>query len=454
MWALGITIVIGGQYFAWNAALVAGFGSFIIATALIATGYLCLSLCIAELSSGLPFAGGSYGLARVTAGIFPGYLVACFDSVESVVYVATSTVSIGQMMTVVLNTSVSMEPLYWVIFYVSSMAINAYGGMFFWRINMGLALVSTFIVLLYIFGAAGFADFDENAKFQDEKGLDRWFVGGPYQFMKILHIPAWFFVGVESINLACQDTDQPKKLIPKGYVAAIGTLIVTCIGVLFVAVSLDPGIEDISEELTIFNNGFQKMFNIGDEAATLLSLPALYATAFGFMFCYGRQLRSMGNSGLLNTAIGKSIEGRNTPGRALLLGSVIGFIVCLIVYFVPYIGLQLYNICMLGAFNAYFAQFYSYYVFNTRLSTIKREFRSPLGLAGAAVGAAIFFLAMIGIIGFQDDNGFAIAVFMVYVIVVTVYYVQVVMARQYFSKEESEVLLIAHVMTSKFLALL
>jgi ethanolamine permease len=49
--------VIGGQYFAWNYGLSAGFGSFAIATFFIATGYLCLCLCIAELSSGLPFAG-------------------------------------------------------------------------------------------------------------------------------------------------------------------------------------------------------------------------------------------------------------------------------------------------------------------------------------------------------------------------------------------------------------
>lgn len=71
MWALGITIVIGGQYFAWNAGLTAGAGSYLIATFLIASAYGCLILCISELSSGLPFAGGSYGLARVTAGIYP-----------------------------------------------------------------------------------------------------------------------------------------------------------------------------------------------------------------------------------------------------------------------------------------------------------------------------------------------------------------------------------------------
>jgi amino acid permease len=60
MWALGISIVIGGQYFAWNEGLHAGFGSLLIATFLTATGYLSLVLCIAELSSALPFAGKTY----------------------------------------------------------------------------------------------------------------------------------------------------------------------------------------------------------------------------------------------------------------------------------------------------------------------------------------------------------------------------------------------------------
>lgn len=60
IWALGITIVIGGQYFNWNAGLAAGFGSYAIATFLIGTAYVCLCLCTSELSSALPFAGKRY----------------------------------------------------------------------------------------------------------------------------------------------------------------------------------------------------------------------------------------------------------------------------------------------------------------------------------------------------------------------------------------------------------
>jgi hypothetical protein len=57
MWFLGITIVIGGQYFAWNAGLTAGFGSYVLATAIVTGGYVALIFCSAELSGALPFAG-------------------------------------------------------------------------------------------------------------------------------------------------------------------------------------------------------------------------------------------------------------------------------------------------------------------------------------------------------------------------------------------------------------
>lgn len=53
----GITIVIGGQYFAWNIGLTSGFGSYLIATVLISSGYLTLCLCLAEMASAMPFAG-------------------------------------------------------------------------------------------------------------------------------------------------------------------------------------------------------------------------------------------------------------------------------------------------------------------------------------------------------------------------------------------------------------
>lgn len=57
LWALAITTSIGGHYFAWNEGLSAGFGSYMVATFVIASGFVCLTFTLAELSSALPFAG-------------------------------------------------------------------------------------------------------------------------------------------------------------------------------------------------------------------------------------------------------------------------------------------------------------------------------------------------------------------------------------------------------------
>ena len=50
VWALGIAVVIGGQYFCWNFALAAGFGSCFLSMMLVGGAYICLVVSNAELT--------------------------------------------------------------------------------------------------------------------------------------------------------------------------------------------------------------------------------------------------------------------------------------------------------------------------------------------------------------------------------------------------------------------
>ena len=72
--ALGILAVISGPFYSWNVGLKSGFGSFAIMTGLMGWAYNCFCFCASELSSALPFAGGSYGLARCTLGYYLGFM--------------------------------------------------------------------------------------------------------------------------------------------------------------------------------------------------------------------------------------------------------------------------------------------------------------------------------------------------------------------------------------------
>ncbi len=57
IWALGISTAVGGHFYLWSAVSVTGFGGLLVSTFLVFTGYASLILCMAELSSALPFAG-------------------------------------------------------------------------------------------------------------------------------------------------------------------------------------------------------------------------------------------------------------------------------------------------------------------------------------------------------------------------------------------------------------
>jgi len=494
IWALGITIVIGGQYFGWNFGLSSGFGSMAIATCLMGTAYVGLILSVSEISSALPFAGGAYGLARCSVGFYPGFLVGCFEAMEYIVYVATSAVSLGLMIGDLLELSTSYQPLIWFLFYVSALAIQLPGGRVFWYSSNIMAVVSTIILLMYCFGSCKYINYDNYTPYvvvddtlntTTNKGM---FVGGIYEFIKIFPLAAWFYVGVESLPFAADKVHDPKYTIPMGSITCVLTLFATSLLVYFITCGIPPGVEETSTVLTVFNSGFGKMFGISDKQALILSIPATYATAFGFIFPYGRLLESLSNSKLLPKILStttqgeskesatsnkkghsqhsdlptsesddskvdksdddiKDIDVKSTPYVAVFIGSVLGYAICLMQYFYPFIGLQLFNICILSAFVAYITQCIGYIVLQTKFQTIKREFRSPFGVYGAMYSATVFSFGFVSVVYFQPDNHFAIYVFLCISCLLTCYYYLYANKRQTFSKQEQKILFVAHVIT-------
>ena len=448
MWALGLTTAIGGHYFSWNEGLVIGFGGFFVVFFLISTAYLSLVLCMAELSSALPFAGGAYGIARVTLGIYPGYLVAICDSYKSVIYVALAVFSAGQILTIIFKTNHDLEYLYWTLLFLCYLSVLAYGGRFFWQINFALAALSFAILVMFIFGAIPFADFEKNAGFPDETGVDKWFQGDTYDFLSVLPTASRFFRGIQSVNLACGQIKNPKTEVPKGYLSAMVTVMCTAFAVLYLACSLPPGIVDFANRPRPLTNGFKMMFALPRNRATIFNIPATVMSGFGFMYYYGQQLSAMGNSGLINPCFAWELPRRLSPIVALLSGTGVAYMLCVIQWYYPDSGEQIYALSILGSSATYISIFASYIMFRNYYPTIKREFESPLGTYGAVYGATVFALCFVSICGFQEDQ-VAIIVFGMVMVVASIYYYFVVRTRQTFSKEEKTVMFKAYLVKSK-----
>ena len=206
IWCLGIAVVIGGQYFSWNFGLAAGFGTSFITVALIGIGYILLCSCNAEITSAHPFAGGAYGLARMTFGFYPGYIIGCCEAVEYLIYVSTSSISLSNMIIHNSNASMQIQPVLCLIFYISALWINIMGGFTLWRTIIFLGVISIMILLLYCLGSLPFVDISTYTATSAVTGIDdaltenQWFIGGMSGFMKVLPLACWFYVGVESLN--------------------------------------------------------------------------------------------------------------------------------------------------------------------------------------------------------------------------------------------------------------
>ena len=449
IWALGITVVIGGDYFSWNAGLTAGFGSFMIATILMGFAYISLCLCVSELSSALPFAGGAYGLARCTLGYYPGFIIGASETIEYIIYVSTSVTALTTMITSLNNGLIGYEPLAWLLFYVVTCFIYIYGGKWFWRFNMFLAIVSLAIVLVYNFGSMAFVNLPKYGEFVDDTIPQQgWFIGGASNFLFVFPLAAWFYVGVESLNMACDDIEEPKINIPKGQISCILTLFVTSMLTLIVSAGLPPNISNMASSLDPFNVGFSLMFKTTSELVLILSIPATFATAFGFVYSYSKMISAMGRSRLWPKVFGQQHSETGAPYAGIIFGSFLSYLACLAGYYNPQFSMALFNVCILAGFVAYTSQCYGYITLQTRYSNLPRKFHSPFGIAGAVFSLCVFSLGIICVIFFQKDNYLAVSIYAGIIGVMSIYFFAYAMKRQTISEEERKVLFVAHVVNN------
>lgn len=197
---VGIAITIGGQVFSWNDGLKAGFWEFFTCTVLTGSAYICLALCLSEMTSALPFSGGLFGFVRVTISPFWGFMVACCETIQNIFYVAASIIPFGEVISHATQLPREYEPIYWLIFFSVSISVNVFNGRTFWIFVNIMSSVSILLILVYVFGTFQYCNFPRYAlDVQHDTGTKH------FNFTKMLEqipLSSWFYVGMELIPLA------------------------------------------------------------------------------------------------------------------------------------------------------------------------------------------------------------------------------------------------------------
>ncbi|MFB8772727.1 ethanolamine permease [Streptomyces broussonetiae] len=392
---LGVAYVVSGDYSGWNFGLAeGGFGGLAIAMVLMGAMYTCMVFALAELSSILPTAGGGYGFARRALGPWGGFLTGTAILIEYVLAPAAIVIFIGDYVeSLGLFGLESGWPVYLVCFAV-------FLGIHLW--GVGEALRFSFVVTgiavaaLIVFAVAALPHFDASSL--DDipvdpaaAGSSSWLPMGLLGIWAAFPFGMWFFLGVEGVPLAAEETREPSRTLPKAIVWSMGILVVLAV-VTFVTAAGARGSAAIQEAGNPLVEALQPdgEATVWSRVVNYAGLAGLVASFFSLIYAGSRQLFALSRAGYLPRFLSLT-SGRKAPYLGLLVPGAIGFGLAA----GTGDGARMLNVAVFGATISYALMSLSHIVLRRREPGLERPYRTPGGVLTSSVALVLACAALV-----------------------------------------------------------
>jgi ethanolamine permease len=431
LWALGVAAVISGDFSGWNLGIgEAGWGGMLVATVIIGLMYLLMVYSIAEMSATMPHTGGAYSFARSAMGPWGGFVTGLAETIEYVITTAVVGTFAGLYADAITDDLFGFSMPLWlwvVVFYVIFVALNSAGAAASFKFAVAITVVSLAVLAFFFVSAvlSGEFSFDNLFNIEPEGGNSEFLPFGFGGVLAALPFAIWFFLGIEELPLAAEETHTPEEDVPRGSLMGMWTLLVTG----FLVLILNPGVmgaEEIAPSGEPILDGFRVIFPNSDIASllALFALAGLVASFQGIMFAAGRNMYSLSRAGYYPRALSLT-GGRRVPYVALAASAVIGVALVLFLTLIRsepgestseamvVVAGQLLNIAVFGAVISYFLQMVAFLILRRKFADVVRPYTSPTGVAGAAIAGVIAALTLI-ILPFNEayrDVVFGVAIF-------------------------------------------
>lgn len=397
LWALGVGAVISGEFSGWNLGLAAGgFWGLAIATVMMATMYVCMVYAIAELSSALPHAGGSYSFTRNAFGAFGGFVNGITDACEFVLTPAVVVYFIGSYLNSLPLLAGVPVPVWWVLFYIVFVGINVIGVELTLKLGLFITVMAASVLGIFYVGAIGKFDPSLLTNIPPDPGQTATLPKGTAGIFAALPYAVWFFLGIEQLPLAAEEAHDAGRDVPKALTWGVFSLLILAFLVLILNSGVGPGAAGIGASGAPLADGFKAVFGEGvfTNALIIVSVSGLIASFHTIIYGYGRVLFSLSRAGYIPRWM--SLTSRyNTPALALIFGGVVGLGCATLIQFAgKQVGAALLNMAVFAALISYFLNMISYIQLKIRRPDLPRPYKSPLGIPGAALGAVLSLIAL------------------------------------------------------------
>src|SRR5213078_2003075 len=223
---------------------------------------------------------------------------------------------------------------------------------------------------------------------------------------KSLPFAIWFFLAIEEVPLAAEESMDPRRDVPRGATLAMHTLLIAAVLTLIFNTGLPNGSFQYATSGFPLLDGFKAIFGSGGKTAYVLGLLfeiGLIASFFTIIFAYGRNTFSLSRAGYFPKWLSRTHGQRKTPHVALIAGAVVGYAVAVLVFILQQhaLGAQivaaLLNMAVFAAVISYILQMTSFVLLRRRLPNIERPYRSRVGVPGAVVAGGLAAISLVAI---------------------------------------------------------
>ncbi|MBP1759495.1 MAG: amino acid transporter [Firmicutes bacterium] len=222
IWALGVGIVLVGEFMGWNFTVAKG-GSLgaIIACWVIGILYISLVMINTEIGSVIPEAGGQYAMAKYLLGPLAAFNIGLMLVFEYVMLEAADALVVGAILQ---SINPAIQSLPYVILTLLLLTYLNYRGVY---ATLTLNFFITAIAFITIFVLLFSTQF--HIPSQSILQLTELTNGLPYGWIGVvaaLQFGIWFFLGIEGTALAAEECRSTARSLPMGTLIGMVTLLV------------------------------------------------------------------------------------------------------------------------------------------------------------------------------------------------------------------------------------
>ena len=314
IWALGVGIVLVGQFMGWNFGIGKG-GTLgvIIACWTIGILYISLIMINTEMGSVVPEAGGQYAMAKYFLGPLAAFNIGLMLVFEYVMLEAADALVVGQILKTL---SPEVEPLPYIILSLLLLTYLNYRGMqATLNLNIVLTGVAFLTILILLFSTKFYSPTESLIHLESlSNGLPYGWIG----VLGALQFGCWFYLGIEGTALAAEECRSKGRSLPVGAIVGLVTLIIGATITWFVASGL-VGAQDLAgSTYPLYDAALALKNPVVGYILFIGTMLSCLASANGCIADASRAWYSMANDTLLPEFFAVIHPKYKTPYRAIL----------------------------------------------------------------------------------------------------------------------------------------